>query len=600
MLSVVERDFEYPNEAAPQAVLDQEPLAVLKFGSSVLRHIADLASVAGEIYRQRRNGFRVIAVVSALGRETDRLFEEASHACGGTSCRGIAELVSLGEERTAALLGIACDRIGLCCTICRAEELGLKTVGGELDADFAELRPAALKRKLEAYGVVIVPGFVGTNAMGERTLLGRGGSDFTAAILGGELGAKTIRLYKDVDGVFEADPAVDRNARKFDQIGYDDALEVARPLVQPKAVEFAAARGLAIEVETIGSSSPTRIGARCRLASAKPPPLRLRVALAGYGIVGQALARRLQDDPHFEISAILVRNLSRHRNVAPPVKLTNDPAAFAGTQADILVELLSCAQTGASLCCDKLEEGIPVVTASKRLVSEHFAELTRSARAGGTEALYSGAAGGSAPLLETIERAKRFGVVEEVSGILNGTVNYVLGRLAEGMALDAALAEARDAGFAEEDCEADVSGADAAAKLRIAAYHAFGVFPQEIRISAERLDQERAKAIVDSGERWIQLSQVSSVNDKVRGSVSFVRAAATPIGRAGNEWNAAAIRLAGGRELTVHGRGAGGAATAEAVLADLYDLLHRFPRPWGDERLPAVRQAPGRHRNGRD
>src|SRR3546814_10175048 len=97
-------------------------LYVLKFGSSVLRTIEDLPRVAGELYRQRRLGRRIVAVVSALSGETDRLFAEAAAVAGTVSCRCVPDLVSLGAERTAALLRLACDRIGLPAAICRPAE----------------------------------------------------------------------------------------------------------------------------------------------------------------------------------------------------------------------------------------------------------------------------------------------------------------------------------------------------------------------------------------------------------------------------------------------------------------------------------------------
>jgi homoserine dehydrogenase len=258
-LSVIADEIGIRDERAPPAAA---PLVVLKFGSSVLRTVADLPAAAGEVRRLRDQGYAIVAVVSALAGETDALFAQGAEAAGGATWTGIAELVSLGEERTAALLAIACARLGVPAAICRAEALGLVTHGDERDADFAGLRPSALLGKLDACGVVIVPGFVGVGEAGTRTLLGRGGSDFTAAILGGELGAESVRLYKDVDGVFEADPARDPAARKLAEVDYAEALRVAGPLVHDKAVRFAAARGLPIEVGVIGSAYPTRIVAR--------------------------------------------------------------------------------------------------------------------------------------------------------------------------------------------------------------------------------------------------------------------------------------------------------------------------------------------------
>lgn len=574
-LSVVQEQEVVSAAPAVITIAKPEPLVVLKFGSSVLQTVDDLPKVAGEIYRQRRKGKKIIAVVSALAGETDWLFKEAAHVSAGANCSGVSELVSLGEDRTAALLKIACEKIGVPAAICRAEKLGLHASGSELDADFDWFLSSALLKKLEASGVVIVPGFVGLSDDGERKLLGRGGSDFTAVILGGELGVETVRLYKDVDGVFEDDPATTPAARKYDEVSYQDALRVAQQLVHSKALKFAADRRLPIEVETIGSNSPTRIGAKCRIADCgeKAPPI--RVALAGYGVVGQALAKRLSGDSRFQITSILVRDLSRNREVPPPVRLTNDVTRFSKTDADVLIELLSCDRTGAALSCAGLRKGISVVTASKRMVSENFLELAANAAAGRAELLYSAAVGGSSPLLEAIDRIKAVGTIAEVRGILNGTVNFILSRLHEGMEFATALNLARKTGFAEEDCEADLSGADAASKLRIIAHRALGLFPHGLEVKTQTLDEQLAEQIQASSERWVQLSKLVKKGGAIHAEVGFCPALEAGIWAAPDEWNCASIRLEDGQEFAVRGRGAGGAATAEAVLADLYDLVEK-------------------------
>lgn len=562
----------------PGPLSEAEPLLVLKFGSSVLKSLDDLPAIAGEIYRQRRKGNRIIAVVSALDGETDTLFDQAQGVANGASCSGIAELVSLGEERTAALLSIACDRIGLKASICRVEELGLYTSGSELDADFHELLPFALRNKLAHFGLVIVPGFVGIGKDGERTLLGRGGSDYTAAILGGKLGAKAVRLYKDVDGVFEDDPAIDPCARKYAQVSYDEALTHASKLVHAKALTFAAARGLSIEVEAIGSNTPTRIGGPNLFASGSLEPRALRIALAGYGVVGQALAKRLENDPRFEIAAILVRDVARMRHVPPPVPLTNDIERFAAVDADVLVEVLSCEATGAALSSTSLEEGIPLVTASKQVVAKHYTVLAAAALDGDTTLSRSATVGGGTPILESIARARAAGSIVQISAVLNGTVNFTLERLSQGKSLAEAIAEARERGFAEEDSEADLSGADAAAKLKIIAEAAFGIAPERLFVETDRLDEKRARQVLASGQRWVQLSEIRRGKECIRARVMFKPASAVPIVAVSEEWNTACIELEDGRLFSVLGRGAGGAATAEAVLADLYDLLEERAR----------------------
>jgi homoserine dehydrogenase len=550
------------------------PLYVLKFGSSILRTSDDLARVAGEIYRQRRFGRRIIAVVSALAGDTDDLLRQAAKVTGLSSCRGVPDLVSLGEERTAALLRLACDRIGLRAEICRPEELGLRTEGDGLAARPAWLEPAPLLAKLRSTGVVVVPGFVGLDEAGERTLLGRGGSDFSAIFIGGELGAECVRLYKDVDGVFERDPAQDRDARRFARISWADALRIARPLIQPQALEYAAGKSLPVEVEALGSPNPTRVGPST--GSAEPVAVRrpLRVSIAGFGTVGQALAERLAGEASFEIVATLVRDTGRSRAVAPPVPLTADRGAFLACETDIIIDALSCEETGSLLCDIVLPKGVSIVSASKRVISAGHGRLTDAAVQGGSQLLYSAAVGGSAAVLETIDRARAEGEIVEVVGVLNGTVNFILQRLSQGAAFAVAVQEAQARGFAEEDPEADLSGTDAEAKLRLIANRATGVDPQALDIVTERLDAAAAERISASGERWVQVARAARRSGRLEASVTLqplreVEALPAIL----DEWNCAAVKLADGRIYRCVGRGAGGAATAEAIVADLYELL---------------------------
>lgn len=551
---------------APAAEPSRRPLAVLKFGSSVLRTIDDLPKVAGEIYRARRAGWQVVTVVSALAGETDALFAQAAAVAGGVACNHVADLVSLGEERTAALLAIACDRIGVPARICRPELLGLAVEGDALEARPLALDDTALAAALEATGVVIVPGFVGTCAEGRRALLGRGGSDLSAVFIAGALGAERVRLYKDVSGVYDRDPAVLRDPRRYAEISWADAARVAGKLIQPQAIEHAAHHGLPVEVAGIGGESPTRVGACTGAAEPVVPRRALRIALAGYGVVGQALVARLAGEPDFEIVSILVRDPTRPRAVPPPCTLTDDPDAFVTAGADILIDALSCDRTGEALC--RRAPGAHIVSASKRVVARAGSTLRSAAAAADGSLRYSAAVGGAAPVLETVAAARAAGEVREVVAVLNGTVNFILHRLAAGTAFEDALDEARRAGFAEEDCSSDLEGHDAAAKLRLIAAEAYGTDPALLEVAAETLDAELAGRIAESGERWVQIARLTAAGGEV---------ALRPARKAGlvplaDEWNLAQITIEDGRIFGCVGRGAGGAATAEAIVADLYEV----------------------------
>ncbi len=547
---------------------DSAPIAVLKFGSSVLRSVDDLPRAAGEIYRRRREGWRLVVVVSALAGETDALFAQAGAAAGGVDCAGVADLVSLGEERTAALLRIACDRIGLPAAILRPEALGLTTQGASLNAQPVALDEAALRAGLEETGVVIVPGFVGVDTLARRTLLGRGGSDLSAVFLAGALQADKVRLYKDVDGVYDRDPAVLKDPKRFTDISWADAARVAGKLIQPQAIDHAAQFGLPIEVAGIGGDEPTRVGA-CTGAAAPVTARRpLRVALAGYGVVGQALVQRLAREPDFEIVSILVRDPGRTRTVTPPCPLTSDTEAFLTAQADILIDVLSCDTTGEALSRSLLASGLHLVSASKRVLARAGAELNALAVARGGTLRDSAAVGGAAPVLETIATARQWGEIAEVSAVLNGTVNFILDRLHAGADLETALDEARSAGFAEADSSADLEGHDAAAKLKLIAARAFGLDPAGVVVKTEALDEAAAARIRASGRRWVQAARLREGTARVE----LVPAEQAGLPILPGEWNCARVTTQDGRDFTCVGRGAGGAATAEAILADLFDI----------------------------
>src|SRR5215469_14734889 len=283
-------------------------IAVLKFGSSVLRSEDDLPRVVDEIYRWVRGGHRVIAVVSALGNTTDQLFAKA-RSFGDCSDHSITELVAIGEATSAALLGLALDRAGIPCMTLDAKRIGLETCGRVLDASPQRLNSAALLKALADCPVAIVPGYIGC-AENERTsLLGRGGSDLTALFIAHQVNAGLCRLIKDVDGLYECDPA-ESIARplRYRTIRWDEALELGGNIIQPKAIQYSQSQQLSFEVAAPGSSQPTLVGpARAAFYPSESPTFPLKVGLLGLGTVGAGVYQSLSSYPElFELTGIAV------------------------------------------------------------------------------------------------------------------------------------------------------------------------------------------------------------------------------------------------------------------------------------------------------
>lgn len=238
-----------------------DAIAVLKFGSSVLPDESHLADAVSEIRAWRERGYRVVAVVSALGDTTDRLIARAEQAAGSPDEVAYAALLATGEATATALLALALGRAGLPANVLDPGAIGLKTSGRRTDATAADLDVVAVHRALSDRPVLVIPGFVGRDSLGRATLLGRGGSDLTALFIADRLRADAVRLVKDVDGLYDQDPAQNPgHARRFRDVTWDDVLGLSEGIVQHKAVRFAKERGLGFYVGSLGGGRGTLVG----------------------------------------------------------------------------------------------------------------------------------------------------------------------------------------------------------------------------------------------------------------------------------------------------------------------------------------------------
>ena len=189
---------------------------------------------------------------------------------------------------------------------------------------------------------------------------------------------------------------------------------------------------------------------------------------------------------------------------------------------------------------------------------------------------YSACVGGGTPMLETVDAVRASGQdIVAVRAVLNGTVNYLLDRLAEGGDFASCADAARAAGFAEADMSQDLSGADAATKLRLIARHAFGPGLRDIAVDSEPLDTARIADICRSGERWVQLATLAQDGGDIVARIRLVPMSSIdefPV--LPDEWNALELTTASGERHLVTDRGAGGAPTAESLFGDLVRLHH--------------------------
>ena len=579
-----------PQSAALALVQDSEPLnpaaapapagvVVLKFGSSILRTQADAPAAASEIYGHVRAGRKVVAVVSAFGGQTDRLLADARTLGLDHENDLLPGYVALGEELAAALTAIACDRIGLDAVALSVRELGILAEGPSEHAHPCGLRGDPLRQALQDHQVVVVPGFGAVRPDGRLALLGRGGSDLTAVFLAAELGLDHVRLVKDVDGLYDRDPAAaSGKPLRYRRASWDEARRVGGALVQHDAIDLGEQRGVEIEVAALGRASGTIVGAHSAPPGPSVPDAPVRVAIAGCGVVGGGLLARLLPDARYEVVGVLVRNPNKVRDVAAPQELyTADRDALLDLRPDLLVEALSEGGAGYDLIRCALERGIDVASANKQAISRDPAGLQALAREHGAHLAYSAAVGGGAPMIETLRAARAAGPVAGFEAVLNGTVNFMLDRLAAGADFADALADARVAGFAEEDPSSDLEGRDAAAKVRLLAFEAFGETPD-----GDSIDRDELSASFRAGGAVRQIGACHRKDGALDASVTLDRDLTDPLFLAlRGERNALKVYGVDGRVWSCKGRGAGRWPTTESVLADVADIIRAHHAVYG-------------------
>lgn len=555
---------------------EADDVIVLKFGSSVLRHTNDLAVAAAEIYRHARHGRKVVAVVSAFEGQTDALYAEAARLGADKSSRHAPRLIALGEERSAALLAIACEGVGLDARIAGARQIALHAGGPVDDAHPESADVDALRHEIERHEVVIVPGFVALGETGEPVLLGRGGTDLTAVFLAHILGLEGATLVKDVDGVYDRDPAqAAGDARRYDRLSWDEARGVAGKLVQPKAIDFAAERKTAIHVARANAAHGTTVGFHSDEPRAPKPGETLKVAVAGLGVIGEGAAlRAAADENDYDLCAALVRDASKPRAGAlSSVRIHTGIDALLAERPGAIIDALPGGPAGAELIRAALSQGVSVVSANKQAVAGALGELHDLAAANGAHLAYAASVGGGAPMVETVRRARGAGDITGMTAILNGTVNFILDLMKNGAGFDEAVKRAQDAGFAEPDPTADLSGEDARAKIAILAYEAFGIDMDLDAIDLEALTAERAARFLEEGGVWKQLARIVQKDGVLTARVGFERVdddpflAATP-----GESNALRVEIADGGTFSCRGKGAGRRPTVESLFADLGEI----------------------------
>src|SRR5438132_11968008 len=316
----------------------------------------------------------------------------------------------------------------------------------------------------------------------------------------------------------------------------------------------------------------------------------VRIGLLGIGTVGQAVARALIErhdvlsraaGTSLVLQRAAVRDLARPRSLAVE-RLTADPAAVASADdVDLVIELVGGEEPARTLIASALERGRPVVTANKRVLAWHGPQLAELAARKGVELRYEAAVGGGIPLIAPLTDDLAANRVLELRAIINGTCNYVLTRMASGERLEDALAKAQQAGYAEADPRDDVDAVDAGDKLCILLRLAFGVSctPGQMHRQGIRGLDPRDLAYGRELGYVLKLLAIArrgpGLGVEARVHPAFLPAD-HPLARVDGAQNAVHVvgDLCG--PVMFSGLGAGGDATASAVLADVVHVGRRL------------------------
>ncbi|MGZ4098905.1 MAG: homoserine dehydrogenase [Bacteroidia bacterium] len=316
---------------------------------------------------------------------------------------------------------------------------------------------------------------------------------------------------------------------------------------------------------------------------------KLNIGLFGFGCVGQGLYHVLNNSKGFtaNITRIAVKDKNKPRTLGSDIFTFNKYDILDNPEINVIVELIDDADEAFEIVKYAIQKGKHVVTANKKLVATHLQELYELQENHNVSLLYEASTCGSIPIIRTLEEYFDNEQLNKVSGIFNGTTNYILTKtISEKLSYSSALKQAQEKGFAESDPTNDVEGFDPKFKAIIIALHAFGVFakPSDIlNIGITTLHENDIKYASEKGYKIKLVPTVKQSNGKVSIFVlpKFIKHE-NPLFFVDNEFNGVIVEGEFSGEQFLKGKGAGGHPTGAAVLSDIsalsYDYKYAFKK----------------------
>lgn len=228
-------------------------LIVQKYGGSSVSDVQKINHVSRRIIERLEEGHRIVVVVSAMGNTTDQLLSLARSITDSPNPRETDVLLSTGEIVASSLIAITLSHMGVEAISLNGSQAGIITDNLHGNAMIAEINASRILKELDSGKVVIVAGFQGVGNDTDVRLLGRGASDLSAVAIAAELNAERCEIFTDVEGIYTADPRIVNDAKKIDEIGYEEMLEMASSgaKMQPRSIEL----GMTFQVPILVASS---------------------------------------------------------------------------------------------------------------------------------------------------------------------------------------------------------------------------------------------------------------------------------------------------------------------------------------------------------
>ena len=328
-------------------------LVVKKFGGTSVANKERIFNVAKRCIEDYQKGNDVVVVLSAMGKQTDVLLDMANDINPKASKRELDMLLTTGEQTSVALMAMAMQSLNVPAISLNAFQVAMHTTSVAGNARLKKIDTERIQHELEQRKIVIVTGFQGISQYDDYTTLGRGGSDTTAVALAAALRADACEIYTDVDGVYTADPRIVKDAKKLDEIAYDEMLELASlgaGVLHNRSVEMAKKYGVQLVVRSsLNTSEGTVVKEEVKMEKMLVSGVACDKNVARIAVVG------LEDQPG--VAFKLFRHLANH-NVNVDMILqsigrdnTKDISfTVTGDMADIAVETVERHRSGSLKC----------------------------------------------------------------------------------------------------------------------------------------------------------------------------------------------------------------------------------------------------------